>query len=86
MVTLTADKVSNRLTGTDGLKDGKVATGTGLTDRVKWMLAHAKTAYQVNAERRHLAKLTDEELADVGITRAQVQQECARSVFDIPKR
>ncbi len=85
MVTLTADKTSSTI-ASDGLKGGKLATGNGLTDRVKWALAHAKTVYAINAERRQLLKLTDDELNDVGITRAQVQKECKRSIFDIPKR
>ncbi len=86
MATLIANNtVMDKLTSTE-LSDNNTPIGTGITDRVKWMLTHALKAYEINAERRQLAKLTDQQLSDIGITRSQAQKECKRSVFDLPKR
>jgi len=39
---------------------------------------------EIYTERRTLAKLTDQQLQDIGIHRADVDTECRRSVFDLP--
>lgn len=86
MATLIANNtITDKLTS-PALDDNTTHIGTGITDRVKWMLTHALKAYEINAERRQLATLTDQQLSDIGITRTQVQKECERSVFDLPKR
>jgi hypothetical protein len=64
-------------------------TGAGrhtVSDRLNWLLAYAKTAFAVYAERRELQKLSDSQLQDIGITRAQMQCESNRSFFDLPER
>lgn len=86
MATLIANNSVTDKLGSSELSDKTTHIGTGITDRVKWILTHALKAYEINAERRQLAKLTDQQLSDIGITRAQVQKECKRSVFDLPKR
>ena len=84
MATLIANQ-SNTL-GTAGKDSTSQQTRTGLNDRIKWILAHAITMYSINAERRELAKLTDGQLRDIGISRSQAQEECNRAVFDVPQR
>lgn len=41
-------------------------------------------AYVIYNERRALRNVSDEMLADMGMTRAEINQECNRSVLDIP--
>jgi len=42
-------------------------------------------AFQIRRERRQLLGLTDQALADVGLTRAAATIEAARDFFDIPE-
>jgi len=39
----------------------------------------------LSAERRVLLKMTDRELRDIGITRAEAEQEARRPSFDMPR-
>ena len=39
---------------------------------------------EIHAERKTLARLSDQQLRDIGIHRADVDAECRRSVFDLP--
>ncbi|ARO15196.1 hypothetical protein BVG79_01854 [Ketogulonicigenium robustum] len=41
-------------------------------------------ALRVRQERRHLAELDDALLADIGLTRTQVQDEAKRTMWDLP--
>jgi len=50
--------------------------------RERWILICA--APSIARERRQLLKMTDSELSDMGITRAQAEQESKRAYFDIP--
>lgn len=45
-----------------------------------------KKAFSVMQERRELARLTDAQLADIGIDRATAMQEAARPIWDVPCR
>jgi len=40
--------------------------------------------YDVYGERRQMQNLSDEMLSDLGITRAQLNEECSRSITDTP--
>ncbi|MEM7068048.1 MAG: DUF1127 domain-containing protein [Pseudomonadota bacterium] len=44
-----------------------------------------KLKSEIRAERDQLAKLTDQELLDMGITRSQAMREAKRKFNDIPK-
>lgn len=43
-------------------------------------------ALQVIAERRALGQLSDERLADIGLTREQAHREARRPFWDLPRR
>ena len=47
-------------------------------------LSRLWTAMQVAKERRQLAKLDTDMLADLGLTEAAAQREAARSFWDLP--
>ena len=54
----------------------------------KWLKATGKRlalAYTVYNERRELRNISDDALADIGMTRTEVNQEAHRSLFDIPE-
>ncbi|MEM7256176.1 MAG: DUF1127 domain-containing protein [Pseudomonadota bacterium] len=57
-----------------------------LTNQLVCLLKNAAAAYEVSLERRQLLKMTDGQLADIGVTRQQVIAESNRSFFDIPAR
>ena len=40
--------------------------------------------YDIYGERRQMQNLSDEVLKDLGITRAQLNEECSRSLTDVP--
>ena len=48
------------------------------------LLAWIDLTVQIQAERRQLSGLTDEQLADIGINRAQRDLEARRELGDIP--
>ncbi len=52
--------------------------------RLKTIGNHLALAYTIYNERKALLKLSDETLADIGLTRAQAHAESKRSPFDIP--
>ena len=52
--------------------------------RVKTLGIHLALAYSIYNERKALLKLSDESLADIGLTRAQADAETRRSPLDIP--
>ncbi len=80
MVTLTATEHAISRPATEA------ANPSSIPAKIKWLLKHAGTAYEVSLERRQLLKLTNSELQDIGLTREQVLKESKRSFFDIPKR
>ena len=41
--------------------------------------------YEVYGERQKMRELSDEVLKDIGITRAQLNEECSRSIVDVPR-
>ncbi|MGX9357281.1 DUF1127 domain-containing protein [Roseobacteraceae bacterium S113] len=47
-------------------------------------LAIIKRLIQVSRQRKHLARLDASHLEDVGLTRAQVLEECNRPAWDAP--
>lgn len=48
------------------------------------ILRYLVLALRVRAERRQLAGLSDEALADIGITRAEAMMEASRPLMDVP--
>lgn len=40
--------------------------------------------YGIYGERQKMRELSDEVLKDIGITRAQLNEECSRSIVDVP--
>ena len=62
----------------------RVVTGQGIIPRPNW-LERILTAFDVRKTRIDLSKLTDEQLADVGLTRDQVDHEIQRSMWDAPE-
>lgn len=54
------------------------ATGT------RSFLGGLMQAFKVQQSRRALAKLSAEQLADIGLTRAQAEEEAARPLWDAP--
>ncbi|WP_411957832.1 DUF1127 domain-containing protein [Paracoccus homiensis] len=61
----------------------RVVTGHGIVPRPGW-IERILTLLDVRKSRIDLARLTDEQLCDVGLTRADVQQELARAAWDVP--
>ena len=49
-----------------------------IANRIEYLL-------QISKERRQLSKLTDEQLRDIGLHRADVQHETNRDFFDVPE-
>ena len=47
---------------------------------LKWVVQ----ANRVHRSRRHLSRLSDEALNDIGLTRAQATEEAAKPVWDAP--
>lgn len=62
----------------------RVVTGQGIVPRPNW-LERILTAFDIRKTRIDLSKLTDEQLADVGLSRAQVDAEIQRSMWDAPE-
>lgn len=55
-----------------------------LPGRLGHLIAWIDLALQLGRERRDLARLSDQELRDIGVTRAQAEQESYRGIADIP--
>lgn len=80
----------NRTLGiTTAKTDHKPINGT---DQLKWigewiitLLRRISLTEKVYCERRELLKLSDEQLADIGINRSDVRKECNRHLMDIPE-
>ena len=56
-----------------------------ITPRPAQIVAMAKLALSVRRERDQLAKLTPEQLADIGVHPKVAEREAERGVFDLPK-
>lgn len=54
-----------------------------LTDYCKRIINRCELCLEVRRERNVLAQLTDSELRDIGIHRADADVECRRSYFDV---
>ena len=67
-----------------------VSVSAGLPESFGWANKFARLAawlrlvLTISAERRQLAKLSDRELDDIGITWAQARAESERASFDVP--
>lgn len=61
----------------------RVVTGHGIIPRAQW-LERLLTMFDVRRTRIDLARLTDKQLTDIGLTRDQVAAELARPAWDIP--
>ncbi len=48
------------------------------------LMKRLRLIYDIHGERRQMQNLSDETLRDVGITRAQLNAECSRSLTDLP--
>ena len=83
MVTLSATEHALTRPATDTTSSTE---GLNLSGKFHGFLKHLATAYAVSMERRQLLKLTDSQLADIGVTRSQVLEESRRAFFDIPNR
>ena len=49
-------------------------------------LAYLRFCQQVYRQRQQLLRLTDEHLADIGISRLQAEAEAAKSFWDVPRQ
>ncbi len=58
--------------------------GSPRTSRAGGLFSFAQKAAQVRRQRLALQRLTDAELSDIGLTRADVVQEANRSFWDVP--
>ncbi|WP_170864151.1 DUF1127 domain-containing protein [Paracoccus sp. SM22M-07] len=61
----------------------RVITGHGIIPRTRW-LERLLTMFDLRRTRIDLARLTDAQLNDIGLTRADVEQELARAAWDVP--
>lgn len=61
----------------------RVVTGQGLIPRPKW-LERILTAFDTRRTVIEISSLSDEQLKDIGLTRADIQQEVAKSLWDAP--
>lgn len=55
-----------------------------LTNAGKSMVQRLNLMYDIYGERRQMQNLSDDVLKDLGITRAQLNDECSRSLTDVP--
>ena len=55
-----------------------------LADGGRVMARRLRLIHDVYGERRQMKNLSDDVLKDLGITRAQLNDECSRSLTDIP--
>lgn len=55
-----------------------------LAESARTLVYRLSQIYDIYGERRQMRNLTDEVLKDLGITRAQLNAECSRSLTDIP--
>lgn len=61
----------------------RVVTGHGIVPRTRW-LERLLTILDVRRTRIDLARLSDDQLRDIGLTRPQVEAEIARPLWDVP--
>lgn len=61
----------------------RIITGQGVIPRPGW-LEHVLTLLDVRRTRIDLSRLTDQQLTDIGLTRADVEAELARSALAVP--
>ncbi|MGZ3216971.1 DUF1127 domain-containing protein [Paracoccus sp. T5] len=61
----------------------RVVIGRGIVPRPSW-IERLLTVFDVQRTRIDLARLGDDQLRDIGLTRDQVEAEIARPVWDVP--
>lgn len=61
----------------------RVVTGQGIIPRPAW-LERILTAFDTRRTVIDVSRLSDEQLKDIGLTRADIQQEIAKSLWDAP--
>ena len=61
----------------------RVVVGHGIVPRTAW-IERILTMFDVRRSRIALDRLTDAQLADIGLTREQVAEEIARPAWDVP--
>lgn len=64
--------------------DGKIELQQAIWKQLKALARKISIAYTVYDERRALAKLSNDMLDDMGLTRAEINKECNRSILDVP--
>lgn len=64
--------------------DKKIDLRQAIWKHLKSLAKKMSLAYEVYNERRALRNISDEMLQDMGITRAEINKECNRSVLDVP--
>lgn len=80
MTTMTINNTAAVTTTTDK----KIDLQQAIWKHLKSLGRKISLAYQVYNERRALKNISDEMLADMGMTRSEINKECNRSVLDIP--
>jgi len=61
----------------------RVVTGHGIIPRPTW-IERLLTLFDLRRTRIDLSRLTDDQLRDIGLTRAQVQKEIEAPLWDVP--
>lgn len=61
----------------------RVVVGHGILPRPRW-LERLMTVFDVRRTRLDLARLTDAQLRDIGLTREEVADEMQRPLWDVP--
>lgn len=76
--------LARQFQGTDTCHNPDRRSATAFTTIVCEKLVLWSAAFAIARERKVLRNLSDGELLDIGITRAQVDEESRRDFFDIP--
>ncbi|MGR3197334.1 MAG: DUF1127 domain-containing protein [Paracoccus sp. (in: a-proteobacteria)] len=62
----------------------RVVTGHGILPRPAWV-ERLLTMFDVHRTRIDLSRLSERQLRDIGLTRAEVEAEIARPMWDVPR-
>lgn len=54
-------------------------------DYIRQAIVHLNLCVEIKQERETLAKLSDSELRDIGVHRADADAECRRAFLDVPE-
>lgn len=80
----TLHKFSQRFAMVFERSRGSQGLTAGVVTLLRQKLILWSAAFAIAHERKGLGKLTDEELRDMGISRAQADEEMRREFFDVP--